>query len=318
MSSIIRILSIAPALLAVASAQGVILSAQGTKGSVASLGLQVQTTGNDANIINLQEINDNVVNECGRTLLAGNIDIGENTEDQLLNKTVTSVTKGSTVAVSIDQVSADGAGPYTCDLDPTGNAEGATGQIPLNVTENDASSGKIALTLTMPSDLACIGSSAGNVCTVRCFNSAAAGPFGGCFAVQQTDTTPSVNVASTITTAQTLAGIEAQIASNQKYLAAALKSNAEAADTTAQGTDAIKELLLSEGIATGAAAAAVASSTASTSSAAAKSTATAKSGKGAANNGKGAAAATASGKGNAAAAKNGNNNGRRGARVFMA
>ncbi|CZR67396.1 related to gEgh 16 protein [Phialocephala subalpina] len=328
MSSIVRILSIAPALLAVAHAQGVILSAQGTKGSVASLGLQVQTTGNDANIINLQEINTNVVNECGRTLLAGNIDIGENTENQLLNKTVTSVTKGSTVAVSIDQVSADGAGPYTCDLDPTGNAEGATGQIPLNVTENDAASGKIALTLTMPSDLACIGASAGNVCTVRCFNSAAAGPFGGCFAVQQSDTTPSANQAATITTAQTLEGITAQIASNQKDLGAALKSNAEAADTTAQGTDAIKELLLSEGIATGASAAAVASST--TSSAATKSTA-AKKGKGAAaaaaaaaakgatgaTTAKGAAAAAENAKGNAAATK-GNNNRRRGARVFMA
>lgn len=152
-----RILSIAPALLAVVHSQGIILSAQGTKGSVASLPLQVQTTGNDANVINLQEITDNVVNECGRTLQAGNIDIGENTEDQLSNKTVTSVTKGSKVAVSIDQVSADGAGPYTCDLDPTGNAIGATGQTNLTVAESAASNGQIALTLTMPSDLACMG-----------------------------------------------------------------------------------------------------------------------------------------------------------------
>lgn len=180
--------------------------------------------------------------------------------------------------------------------------------------------------------------SAGNVCTVRCFNSAAAGPFGGCFAVQQTDVTPSVNEASTITTAQTLEGIQAQIQSNQKDLPAALKSNAEAATTSDQGTDAVKELLLSEDIATSAVAAASVAST--TSAAAAKSTA-AKSGKGAkgaagaaaaaagaakgAANGKGAAgaataakgAAAGAGKGNAAAAKNGNNN-RRGARVFMA
>lgn len=144
-------------MLAVAHGQGVILSAQGTKGSPASLALQVNLAKADANIINLNEISTNVVNECGRTLFGGNIDIGENTENQLLNKTVTSVTKGSTVAVTISQVDANGAGPYTCDLDPTGNADGTSGQIPLTVTEKDAKNGDISLSLTMPKDLACIG-----------------------------------------------------------------------------------------------------------------------------------------------------------------
>jgi hypothetical protein len=111
MLSLIQIIFIAPAMLAVAHSQGVLISAQGSKGSPASLGLQVDTTQSDANIISQNEISTNVVNECGRTLLAGNIDIGQNTEDQLLNKTVTSVIKGSTVNVIIRQVSADGAGP---------------------------------------------------------------------------------------------------------------------------------------------------------------------------------------------------------------
>ena len=63
------------------------------------------------------------------------------------------------MTVNIDQVSANGAGPYTCDLDPTGNAEGADGQTTLTVKETDPSSdtGNITLAVTMPADLACAG-----------------------------------------------------------------------------------------------------------------------------------------------------------------
>ncbi|KUJ21439.1 uncharacterized protein LY89DRAFT_577416 [Mollisia scopiformis] len=308
MPSLKQLLCVAPALLAVAYSQGVILSAQGTKGSVASLPLQVSLTQSDANIINSQEIAENAVNECGRTLLAGNIDIGENTEDQLLNKTVTSVTKGSTVSVTLNQVNADGAGPYTCDLDPTGNADGTSGQLNLTMTEKDAGDGTTTLTLTMPSDLACIGSSAGNVCTVRCFNTAAAGPFGGCFAVQQTDTTASVNQAATITTAQTLEGIQAQIEVNQKDLGAAIKANAEAATTSEQGVDAVNEILSIDSTASATAGAAEATSAANAKAAGSTTSATS------AKASKAAAAAAAKAKG----AKDGNGkNGRRGARVFI-
>lgn len=144
-------------MLAVAHGQRVIISAQGSKGSPASLGLQVDPTQSDANIINQTEISDNVVNECGRTLLAGNIDIGENTETQLANKTVTSVTKGSAVDVTIRQVNTDGARPYTCDLDPTGNANGVSGQTSLDVAKKGSNGRDITLSVTMPKDLACIG-----------------------------------------------------------------------------------------------------------------------------------------------------------------
>ncbi|EFX04911.1 gas1-like protein [Grosmannia clavigera kw1407] len=222
--------------------QGVIQSAQGAKGSPASLGLQVKTGGTDANIINSKEIVSNVVNECGRTLLGGNIDIGENTEEQLANNTVTSVTKGSTVTVKIAKGSASGAGPYTCDLDLTSNGNGATGQTNLTVAETD-SNGSISLAVTMPSDMACIGASTGNVCTVRCFNSAAAGPFGGCFAVKQTDTTAKANTPDNIETEQTAAGIAAQVAVNKADLASALAANANAGASEAeQGLAAVKAL----------------------------------------------------------------------------
>ncbi|KAI3544089.1 GEgh16 protein [Colletotrichum filicis] len=232
----------AAAMLAMAQAQGVILAAQGPNGP-ASPGLLVDANKADANIINQKEIVDNVVNECGRTILAGNIDIGETTEAQLGNNTVTKVTKGSNVDVTIAQVSPDGAGPYSCDLDLTSNANGATGQTKLQVQEAGAQSGQIKLKVTMPDDLACVGASTGDVCTVRCFNDNAKGPFGGCFAVQQTDTKPKQNTPANIPTAQTLDGVLKQVQQNIVDLPAAVKSNQEAKTQDDQGVTAIKELL---------------------------------------------------------------------------
>lgn len=64
----------------------------------------------------------NVVNQCGRTELKGNIDVGENTENALSAKAVTQVKAGSELTVTIHQVNADGAGPFFCDLDETSNS----------------------------------------------------------------------------------------------------------------------------------------------------------------------------------------------------
>lgn len=221
------------AMLAMASAQGVILKAEGDSGK--SLGLQVSANDtSDANFISLAELSANVVNECGRTLLKGNIDIGENTEAALVSGDVTKVTKGSTVNVVISKVNANGTGPYTCDMDETSNASGTTGQVPLTVKEDDSGGNQIKLAVTMPKTMACIGASVGNVCTVRCRNPQ---DYGGCFAVQQTDTTalPGDNAPSNITSAQTLEGIQAQIQQNQKDLPAAIAGNQQAATVDEQG-----------------------------------------------------------------------------------
>ncbi|KAG9231449.1 GEgh16 protein [Amylocarpus encephaloides] len=295
----IKQMLISSAILAVASAQGVLVSAKGDKGT--SPGLQVDSTNpEDANFISQAEIEANVVNECGRTLHGGNIDIGANTEDQLAAGNVTSVTAGSDVAVTINQVNATGAGPYTCDMDPTNNSQGNSGQTPLTVKErkSNGAAGNLALTVSMPNDLACTGSSTANICTIRCKN---AQNFGGCFVVQQTDTAPDENSANTIQTAQTLEGITDQIAQNQKDLPAATKAIAESSlDLNDQGKSLAEEILAADPVVEDAAT--VASSSAAT-------TATAKANTGQKGKGNGAANGNAATDGNAASNKNGRGNG---------
>lgn len=98
------------------------------------------------------------MNECGRTLAGGNIDIGEQTENALADNQVTQTQAGDNVKVTIRQVNETGAGPYTCDLDLTGNSNGLTGQTKLTVQESDADgNGNIKLSVAMPNDMACIG-----------------------------------------------------------------------------------------------------------------------------------------------------------------
>lgn len=151
------------------------------------------------------------------------------------------------MTVTIHQVNADGAGPYTCDMDPTGNTLGATGQIPLAVTNNvpgangfsQAKTQDFNMTVTMPATLNCTGGSTGNICTVRCRNNALAGPFGGCFAVQQADANAKTNIASQISTASTKAEIEKQVQLDQTDLPSAIAAN-QAAGTKDQLAAAAK------------------------------------------------------------------------------
>ncbi|OTB03076.1 hypothetical protein M426DRAFT_322107 [Hypoxylon sp. CI-4A] len=223
----------ASTVLAVAHGQGVIIKAQGDKGSPASTGLQVDPDNDsDANFISQTEIATNVVNQCGRTLQAGNIDVGATTEDALADNQVTQVQKGSTVTLTINQVNETGAGPYTCDFDPTGNTAGTSGQLNLTTSESDANNkGQITIKATMPDDLACSGSSTGNVCTIRCRN---ANEFGGCVAVQQTDVTPAENTPANIEAFQSLSSINEQIQQNIADLPAAVDALATSGSSDAE------------------------------------------------------------------------------------
>lgn len=117
----------------------------------------------DATIIRDAEIDANIVNQCGRTELSGNIDVGENTENALAAGAVTQVKAGSQIKVTIHQVNADGAGPYACDLDETSN----TGVISQNLTvENNvpgtngfsqAKAQDFDILVTMPDKFTCTG-----------------------------------------------------------------------------------------------------------------------------------------------------------------
>ncbi|KAH6861449.1 hypothetical protein B0T12DRAFT_452743 [Alternaria alternata] len=206
----------------------------------------------DATIIRDSEITQNIVNACGRTEIAGNIDIGEQTENELAAGRMAQVSSGSMLAVTIHQVNADGAGPFECDMDETSNA--VTTFTPLKVSNNipgsfglsQAKEKDFVINVQMPDNFNCLGASTGNICTVRCRNNAIAGPFGGCFAVQQTDGTGRTNEsASAVDTAQTLEGISAQILQNKKDLPAAIAANqAAGAAGGNEGASAISGALI--------------------------------------------------------------------------
>jgi hypothetical protein len=188
------------ALVASVQAHGVILQAVGDKGTSQGFRLDQTLPRNcttispcqqDSVIIRDAEITSNIVNACGRTEIAGNIDIGEETENELAAGRIASVSAGSTMQVTIHQVNADGAGPYECDFDDTSNSKAK--YVALKVANNipganglsQAKEQDFTISVQMPKDLNCIGASTGDICTVRCRNTALAGPFGGCFAVRQ-------------------------------------------------------------------------------------------------------------------------------------
>ncbi|RYP66906.1 hypothetical protein DL771_007563 [Monosporascus sp. 5C6A] len=266
MSSFAKTLSLA-ALLSLTQAHGVILNAQGLQGSPASVafGVNPELARNctainpcqqDTTIIRDAEIAANVVNECGRTELTGNIDIGENTENAIAAGAVTQVKSGSQITVTIHQVNADGAGPYVCDLIEAGN----NGVISQNLTvENNvpgvngfsqAKTQEFEILVNMPKDFRCTGASSGKVCTVRCRNNAQAGPFGGCFPVEQVDVESNVNTPANIETALSLDGVFKQVANDVADLPAAVAAIQEAGSDQAKQNAAVASSLLKQTITT--------------------------------------------------------------------
>ncbi|PHH69608.1 hypothetical protein CDD82_7652 [Ophiocordyceps australis] len=246
---------------ALASCHGVILNAQGIDNSPPSVGFQVDPAiarncinispcQQDTTIIRDAEIDANVVNQCGRTQLKGNIDVGENTENAIAEGKVTEVEPGTEMQVTIHQVNADGAGPYTCDLDETSN----TGVISQNLTvtnnvpgANGLSQAKAEafnITVKMPDQFTCTGASTGDICTVRCRNNALAGPFGGCFPVRLAGAKGQSNNANSIRTADPAQKINDQILVNQAAFEDAVNANKNAStDQAEQSLKAVDALL---------------------------------------------------------------------------
>ncbi|OAA62156.1 hypothetical protein ISF_05165 [Cordyceps fumosorosea ARSEF 2679] len=103
------------------------------------------------------------------------------------------VTPGGALTMTLHQVNADGAGPYTCMINADGS--GTTWdniQVTQNVAgnqrgrNNDGNASDHPLVAAIPANQQCSGTVAGenNVCLVRCQNPANAGPFGGVVPVQ--------------------------------------------------------------------------------------------------------------------------------------
>ncbi|KAK8133081.1 hypothetical protein PG999_001254 [Apiospora kogelbergensis] len=256
-----KVLSMA-ALVAVASAHSQLIKIQGKAGSPASVGLGVDlniarncTTINpcqqDSTIIRDAEIQQNIVNECGRNEIEGNIDIGEKTENAIAAGAVTEAGPGQELTVTLHQVNADGAGPYACDLIEQGN----TGIITQNLTVKNNVPGAngfsqekfkdFEMTVVMPQKFDCTGASTGNICTVRCRNNAQAGPFGGCFPVKQTNKAAQTNNAKTIPTKSNIKAVLAQVAVDQKDFNDAVAANQNAG--TAEAKAAAKVIAESNG-----------------------------------------------------------------------
>ncbi|PKS12282.1 hypothetical protein jhhlp_001582 [Lomentospora prolificans] len=102
------------------------------------------------------------------------------------------VSQGGEVSMTLHQVNADGAGPYTCMINDDGTG---TTWTDIQVTQNvpgqrgrnrDGETTDFPLTAAIPASQECTGTVAGqdNVCLVRCQNPARAGPFGGVVPVQ--------------------------------------------------------------------------------------------------------------------------------------
>ncbi|KAL5536238.1 hypothetical protein ACEPAF_59 [Sanghuangporus sanghuang] len=141
----------------------------------------------DTSIIRDREINRGDAGVCGRTLAGGDNDVTTQ-----LNAAVAaglpSAADDGTVTMTLHQVNGDGAGPYTCEVstDATGAnfaAMTVTTNVPGRNSRSNAKATDFALVAQMPAGATCTGGPNGDACLVRCRNSAAAGPFGGCVAV---------------------------------------------------------------------------------------------------------------------------------------
>lgn len=124
--------------------------------------------------------------------------------------TLPQVSDGGSLSGTLHIVTTDGAGPYTCIVDPTGTGAFSQGTQAKVVTQVPGTKGNIAapkqrslmmrslvnlgivkraknvnedypIKIAMPAGMSCTGSVAGqeNVCAAKCANPSGAGPFGG-------------------------------------------------------------------------------------------------------------------------------------------
>ncbi|KAI1456633.1 hypothetical protein F4805DRAFT_222001 [Annulohypoxylon moriforme] len=143
----------------------------------------------------------------GETIGAGDNDIESGTQAimAMTGDQLPQITAGGQVKMTLHQVNADGAGPYTCMISSDASGEDWTDidvtQSPpgKNSRDRDGNETDFPLTAAVPADQTCTGTVAGqdNACLVRCQNGARAGPFGGVVPVQMASGNNSTSTATT-------------------------------------------------------------------------------------------------------------------------
>ncbi|KAM4055137.1 CAS1 protein [Hirsutella rhossiliensis] len=131
----------------------------------------------------------------GETIGAGANSIEQGTQAIMAQtgRQLPQISPGGQLTMTVHQVNADGAGPFTCMINSDGTAKNfQTLQVTQNVAGNkngrnrQGNASDNPLTVSIPANQQCSGNVAGqnNVCLVRCKNPAKAGPFGGVVPVQ--------------------------------------------------------------------------------------------------------------------------------------
>ncbi|KAF3905320.1 hypothetical protein AA313_de0200358 [Arthrobotrys entomopaga] len=151
---------------------------------------------------------------CGRTLARGSSNYYSTASDgfsgelltgpwinwMIANNRMPQVTAGGWLWINMYQQTTDGAGPYTCKLDQTG--QGTNWQnltVPVTTVgvqgANPCNDLSWVWPLQLPTDLKCTGkykdentgAPSNRVCIIRCQNDAPNGPFGGCVPFEQVE-----------------------------------------------------------------------------------------------------------------------------------
>ncbi|KAK5491734.1 hypothetical protein LTR43_006671 [Exophiala xenobiotica] len=146
------------------------------------------------------------------------------------------VSPGGEVQMTLHQVNADGAGPYTCMINADGTGTtwtqmAVTQQVPGRLGLSlSGSTTNFPLTAQVPADQTCTGTVAGqdNVCMVRCQNPALAGPFGGVVPVQM----PQTSATSAATTGAATNGTAAAAEATSGTASGIAAANTETDNTT--------------------------------------------------------------------------------------
>jgi len=231
----IAVVSILAALADLASAHCKITSATGNDGGKGSaIGIVPGSANSETDVTIFSG-----TTGCGKTPGAGanNIQTGTQAVISQNGGTLPQVSAGGSLTMTLHQVNADGAGPFTCSIntDGTGNSFTAlqvTTQVPGTKGDSTANNQDFPLVAAMPANLQCTGTVGGasNVCIVACKNPV--GPFGGCVPVQQAGGTSSGTGTSAAAPA---AAVSSAIATTLKTLTTAkAKAPASSAPAPAQ------------------------------------------------------------------------------------